>query len=243
MGVPIARSHAAGARTTGGTSIHAGFVASEVLLLALLAALSVAARNHHGPFPGDVGFERDVQAALFPQHWLVGPLEAVSTLNWPIPTAITLGIIVLLFLLLRRWLDAIIIPLAAGVASMATLFLSRWVARPRPSGHGIHILQKITSTYSYPSGHMEYAVAIFGLFIVLTFGIRRAVHPALIWVIRAVLVALIVLMPVSRMLEGEHWPSDLLGGTLDGLFWLVLFAHLYFWARSRWPRLLAHDER
>jgi len=54
---------------------------------------------------------------------------------------------------------------------------------------------------------------------------------------------LILLMPVSRILEAEHWPSDVLAGALDGLFWLIIFAHLYLWARARWPGLLARDER
>jgi undecaprenyl-diphosphatase len=170
-------------------------------------------------------------------------LEAISTLNWPVPTAVTLAVIVIIFLLLRRWLDAIVVPVAAGVSSLATLELSRWVHRPRPLGYGVHPLQHITSTYGFPSGHVTYAVAIFGLFLFLTSQVRRPVHPALIWAVRTVLVLVILLMPVSRILEGEHWPSDVVGGLLDGVFWLVLFSHVYLFARARWPRLLARDER
>jgi len=221
---------------------HVRFAAVEAIILAVLAILSVVVKRHPGPLPGDVGLELDVQKLLLHSP-LTAPIEAVSTVNWPIPTAITLAVVVVLFLVLRRWLDAIVVPLAAVVSSGATFEISRWVHRARPSGHGIHPLQFITHTYSYPSGHVQYAVTVFGLFLFLSSQIRRAVHPALVWVIRFALIVLILLMPVSRILEAEHWPSDVLAGALDGLFWLIIFAHVYLWARSRWPGLLARDER
>jgi undecaprenyl-diphosphatase len=222
---------------------HAFFIVGELLLLALLLGLAFAARHHPGPFPGDAGLEVDVQNALLHRGIVTGAIEVVSTLNWPIPTIITLAVIALLFLLLRRWLDVIVVLLAAGASSLATLGVSDWVRRPRPLGHGVHPLQHITSSYSFPSGHVTYAVAVFGLFLFLSSQIRRPVHPAIIWLVRVVLVVVILLMPVSRVLEGEHWPTDALAGVVDGLFWLVLFAHIYLFARSRWPRLLARDEQ
>jgi undecaprenyl-diphosphatase len=243
MSMPLHRSlpvHEPGRRA--GPS-HFGFITVEVLLLILIGSLSVIVRGHPGPLVGDVGLEQDVQHAFLHHGVITSGLESISTLNWPQPTAITMAVIVVIFLLLRRWLDTIVAPLAAGASSIATFGLSKWVHRPRPLGHGIHPLQYITSTYSYPSGHVVYAVAVFGLFLFLTYQVRHAFHPALVWLIRLVLVLLIVLMPVSRILEGEHWPSDTLAGALDGLFWLVLFSHLYLWMRARWPRLLARDER
>lgn len=222
---------------------HVLFIASELIVLVLLLVLAVIARQHPGPLPGDAQLEVDVQKALLHRGVLTQGLEAISTLNWPVPTAITMALIVLIFLLLRRWLDAIVPPIAAAVSSVVTFGLSKWVHRPRPLGHGVHPLQYITSTYSFPSGHVAYAVTVFGLFLFLTSQVRRPIHPALIWLIRIVLVVVILLMPVSRILEAEHWPSDILGGALDGLFWLIIFAHLYLFARSRWPRLLARDER
>jgi undecaprenyl-diphosphatase len=192
---------------------------------------------------GDVGTEVAIQHVLLPHQMLAAPIEAISTLNWPLPSAITLAVIVSGFLLLQRWLDAMTVSLAAGASSLATYEISRWVHRPRPIGHGVHPLQTITDTYSFPSGHVTYAVAVFGLFLFLTYQVRRPFHPALVWTIRLTLLILIVVMPISRILEGEHWPSDVLGGALDGLFWLVLFAHLYLWVRMRWPGLLARDER
>lgn len=222
---------------------HFLFIAGEAAILALLLGLAAIVRQHPGPLPGDAPLEVDVQTALLHRGPLTAGLEMISTLNWPLPTIITLAAITLVFLFLRRWLDVIVVLVAAGVSSVATLGLSDWVHRPRPWGHGVHPLQHITSTYSFPSGHVTYAVGVLGLFLFLTWQVRRPIHPAIIWLIRLVLIVVIVLMPVSRVLEGEHWPSDVVGGVLDGLFWLILFAHLYLFARSRWPALLARDER
>jgi undecaprenyl-diphosphatase len=243
MGVPLRRSVPVAEVGRRAGPRHAGFLGGEIVLLVALGVLAVVVHRHPGPLPSDVGIERGVQGTLLHRGPVTAGLEAISTLNWPLPTIITLAIIAAIFLLLRRWLDVVVAPLAAGASSLGTYALSRWAQRPRPIGHGIHPLQHITGTYSFPSGHVTYAVSVFGLFLFLTYQVRRPMHPALVWAVRIVLVVLLVLMPVSRVLEGEHWPSDTLAGVLDGAFWLVLFAHLYLWMRGHWPRLLARDER
>lgn len=56
------------------------------------------------------------------------------------------------------------------------------------------------------------------------------------------MIALIVLMGPSRMLEGEHWLSDVVEGLLYGAFWLLAGIHAYRWAWHRWPRLPGRHE-
>lgn len=230
-------------RRTQTTIYHLGFVIGELLLLAGVLALAFIVKGHPGPLPGDVSIELDVQHAILPHTFLTTIVEAVSTLNWPIPSVITLAVVVLIFLMLKRWLDILIVILTAAVTDETSYLFNQWIKRPRPTGHGLHILSKIDHFYSFPSGHVVHATAVFGLFLFLSTQIRRPVHPALIGLIRLVLVAGLLLMPVSRLLEGEHWPTDVLGGVLYGGFWLAIAGHVYLWTRNRWPRLLARDER
>jgi membrane-associated phospholipid phosphatase len=57
------------------------------------------------------------------------------------------------------------------------------------------------------------------------------------------LLAQIVLMPISRTLEGEHWPTDSLAGLLVGGFWLLIGVQIYRAVTHRWPHLVPPDER
>ncbi|HEX6506636.1 MAG TPA: phosphatase PAP2 family protein [Chloroflexota bacterium] len=221
----------------------AGVLLVEVMLLAVFIGLAVAVKRHPGPLPGDVGLELDVQHAVLPHRFLTNVLDAVSTLNWPIPATITIAIIMLIFLLLRRWLDALAVVATLAVIEGTGTPINRFIHRPRPSDHGIHVLAVIRGSYSFPSGHVIHATAVFGMFLFLTTQVRHQFHPAIVWLVRLVAVAVIVLMPISRVEEGEHWPSDVLGGLLYGAFWLIIAAYAYLWARNRWPRLLARDER
>jgi membrane-associated phospholipid phosphatase len=43
----------------------------------------------------------------------------------------------------------------------------------------------------------------------------------------------VLVMGFSRVLEGEHWPTDVLAAYLSGLLWLTLFMYLY---GLRWTR-------
>src|SRR5919201_1911613 len=210
---------------------HAAFAGGE--LLALLAALALAGivRRHPGPLPGDVGVALAVQHLLLPHPWLASLVDAVSAINWPVPSAIVVVGVVGLLVTLRRWWAAGVALLTSALADASSYITNEIVRRPRPSDHGLHILHVIKTYFSFPSGHVIHAVAFFGFVLFLTWQMRRPVP--LLWPVRAVLIAVIVLMGPSRVLEGEHWPSDVLGGLLYGVFWLLLGLHVYSWAKHR----------
>ena len=220
---------------------HGAFIAGEAVLLVLAMALAVAVKRHPGPLPEDVPVALGTQHLLLPHHALTNALDAVSTINWPIPSAITLAVVVVLFLLVRRWLDAIAVLVVGGLADASSYVTNEIVRRPRPMGHGLYVLRHIANYFSFPSGHVVHAFAVFGILLFLSYRTRHR-WPWL-WMVRLVLFLLIVLMAPSRVLEGEHWPSDVVEGALYGLFWLVIGTHLYHWARGRWPRLVTADER
>ncbi|MGH2389156.1 MAG: phosphatase PAP2 family protein, partial [Chloroflexota bacterium] len=117
--------------------------------------------------------------------------------------------------------------------------ISQFVKRPRPSGHGIHVMSNIKNFYSFPSGHVLYAVVFFGFLIFLAVRARRQVP--WLWAIIVLLAGLLVLMPFSRLLEGEHWPSDVVAALLWGCFWLLAAIQIYLWAWERWPVLRRHS--
>src|SRR5919199_1050845 len=210
---------------------HAAFAGGELVALLAALALTVIVKRHPGPLPGDVEMALALQHFLLPHHWLVSPVDKVSAINWPVPSAIVVAGVVGLLLAFRRWLAASMALLTSALADASSYITNEIVRRPRPSDHGLHILHVIKTYFSFPSGHVIHAVTFFGFVLFLTWQTRR---PApLLWPVRAVLIALIVLMGPSRVLEGEHWPSDVLGGLLYGAFWLILGLHLYSWAGHR----------
>jgi membrane-associated phospholipid phosphatase len=76
---------------------------------------------------------------------------------------------------------------------------------------------------SFPSGHAAAIFAISGIWIM---------GPARHYLLRALLLGLAILVSLSRVMVGVHWPLDLLGGMLGG--WLAAWCGLALYARYRW---------
>jgi undecaprenyl-diphosphatase len=205
------------------------------VLLTLFLVMAVVVKLHSGPLPGDVGLTLHLQQWLRPHRTVTDAIVMVSTVAWPIPSIITIAVLGVLLLAMRRWLDVIAILLVTGLANGTNYLISMAVHRPRPSDHGLYIAEHVKTTYSFPSGHVLQGVVFFGFLLFLTFQVRR--EYAWMWVIRIALLVFILSMGPSRLLEGEHWPSDVLGASILGLFWLVAAACAYRWAALRWPKL------
>ena len=97
------------------------------------------------------------------------------------------------------------------------------------------------SASGYPSGHVLYAVLVFGS---LAYLAGRHMSPS--WLrtaLRAFLVTIIVVMGPSRVIAVDHWPADVVGAYLIGLplFLAVVWLHprLLPWLSTRARRLHA----
>lgn len=106
--------------------------------------------------------------------------------------------------------------LALG-GGMAFNLLLKWLYhRERPS---IHRLVE-ESGYSFPSGHSMAAFLFFGMMAMLLtlFVVSRAAKAVII----LAAVVLILLVGISRIYLGVHYPSDVLAGFAAGGVWLVM---------------------
>jgi membrane-associated phospholipid phosphatase len=217
------------------------FLVGELLVVLAALLLMLTVMLHRGPLPGEVGVTLGVQHALL--HTLfAGPIELVSTIGWPIPAAVTIGVIAAVLLALRRWLDVLILIPMAVATSLSNLYTADFVQRPRPKGHGIWIEEHVKNYFSFPSGHVVVVTAIWGFVFFLTLQSRHR-NAAWMWIPRILALVLVVTMPISRLLEGEHWLTDVAEGFIYGVFWLLLGIQVFRLGSRRFPKLLSADER
>lgn len=212
-----------------------------VVGLALLALLSFAAHGS-GPFPGDVGLEHWVQQLHQPA--LVRVINFASDANWPKPAGVIAIIVIVLLALARQIRAAISAALGGFGADFVNVTLNGIVKRPRPAGGQIHAVAHL-GLYSYPSGHVTHVLAFYGFLFYLSV-IAYGAHPRwrpLLWVVRVISAYFILFIGPSRILEGEHWPSDVLASYLLGALMLVVGVVVFHLLGMAWIRIRERREQ
>lgn len=92
-------------------------------------------------------------------------------------------------------------------------------ARVRPASYFDYPLP---GSPSFPSGHALYAASVFGgLAVLVTARIGNRFLQVAIWVVA---IGLILLVGVSRVYLGVHYPSDVLAGYSIGVIWVTTVA-------------------
>lgn len=72
--------------------------------------------------------------------------------------------------------------------------------------------------YSFPSGHVAHATALYGLYFALWIRASRSTLERMLAVL--LMIAAVAMIAVGRLRMGVHWPSDILAGLTIGLSWL-----------------------
>lgn len=188
-------------------------------------ALAVAA--HANP-----AFPFDRQISSWVQH-LQGQRET-STLNTigdlagPFAAAIEYVIILGALLLFRLFREALCVAISGLGAELLNIIVNGLVKRPRPPMYHGHVVAGL-GAHSFPSGHTANAVGLYGFLIFLAVLAARAYPRWRGWLIAAVALCcyFIVDIGVSRVVEGQHWPTDVLAGYMLGAITLVIGIALY----------------
>jgi undecaprenyl-diphosphatase len=200
---------------------------------AVLAALSVAAHTS-STFPADPPIARWVQGLSGTP--LGGLIELAGNANWPLPAIIGLVVVFATLVVLRLFREAICVAVAGFGADLLNLGLNTVVARPRPNGIHIPTLGGLGS-HSFPSGHVAHTLGLYGCLLYLCWRAQRSEQGARWrpWLIVVQVVAAVFVVSVgpSRILEREHWPSDVLAGYLVGALTLLAAIALYHVLRLR----------
>ena len=207
-------------------------------IVALALALLSLAAHSHAEFPGDEGLTVLIQKIQFPP--LVHFINFSSDANWPAPAGYTALAIIIGLLVARQLSAAIAAVVASFGADLANVLLNSVVARPRPHNVHIHVVANL-GLHSFPSGHVTHVVTFYGFLLYLTIHFERD-HPRwapLLWVVRVICLYFLIFIGPSRVLQGEHWPSDVLGSYLLASLMLVVAIALYHALLRGFARL--HD--
>jgi membrane-associated phospholipid phosphatase len=204
----------------------AAFQIYVLVAAAVFIVLAVVARTVPY-FPIDLTITRAVQS----YHGVVFDrlMYGISWIGF-MPQAIVVGALALLLLFFAglRWEAVVGLAATAGVG-VGTL-VKLVVYRPRPSADVVHVLRQLPSS-GFPSGHVLEATAFFGFLAFLGYSLLKpgALRTGLLIVFGVFL----VLMGLSRIYEGQHWFSDVMGAYLFGSLWLALTVKLYRWGKTR----------
>ncbi len=223
--------------------MRAPFSAKRIALLAVLAA-AFAALSYAIMTGKTVSFDLAVQSSFFLLRHpvLTKILVPISySGNWPFVSAV-----ILVLLIIPKTRFAYGLPLMITALTSVAFYqgLKHAFMRPRPDV-SLHLLKQ--GGYSFPSGHGQTSLVVWMTLAMLliyycrhrgeSLGIyKKHPRPAQAYIKTPknvgiacgllLLYALIIAM--SRVYVGVHWPTDIIGGHLVGLFILVLANYLFF---------------
>lgn len=188
-------------------------------LVFLILAIFVKIDFTHGPFP----FDRPIQTWAF--H-----LQSSSGLTYFFSHMTNIfgdkgGIIVAVLLALVLYLlfkqkEATIWFATTVVLSLAlNTVIKVIIGRERPDIHRLAAFANEAGK-SFPSGHSIFATIIFGSIFIICLGkLKNLSSKILLGILCIILIALVMF---SRIFVGVHYPSDTMGGFLEGISILLL---------------------
>jgi len=122
----------------------------------------------------------------------------------------------------KNWLDSTAVLVSLAGASAINAALKILLLRPRPA----LFIPLVTETgFSFPSGHVTAAGAVFGFLAVVLWRRGRRLWAALC-------AGLVPAVAISRIYLGVHYPSDTLSALIFSFLWLLVL----FFARDRYER-------
>jgi len=142
--------------------------------------------------------------------------------------------------LTRHKYSALLLLISTAGGILLNNLLKQGYSRPRPQ---IVTWGTAAVSSSFPSGHAMSAIVVYGTVAYLAARLQtRGVTRALTLTFAAIVILLIC---ISRLYLGVHYPSDVLAGLIIGTAWaafcMATLEAIQVYARTRAPRVLAYE--
>ncbi|MEW4355282.1 phosphatase PAP2 family protein [Streptococcus pneumoniae] len=175
------------------------------------------------------GIRGDLQVSL--TRFFATITQIVST-----PVVISWVVLVVGVFLWKKWQsEAVFLGGNLILAGVLVSLLKQVYQRPRPSI--THLVQE--TGYSFPSGHSLAATMVFGSLVVIAY--QRIFNKKICYLVQGVFLSLILIVLISRVYLGVHYPSDVLGGALLGFG--VLHLEYPFYDEWRFKRRFTKKQK
>ncbi len=198
---------------------------AETLFLVVLAVFAVLAlyARAFAYFAWDQRIAVAVQSVALPGTYAL--MRAGSFFSDGPNAAIVSAAALLVFLSCGRRTEAAGLFVSTVGGTLINHLMKSLIGRPRPTLEHVRVSGKWPYE-SFPSGHVTFYVCFFGFLFFTAYALlpkgdfnRRA---------SCSLTALpVLLVGLSRVYLGAHWPSDILGAYLLSGLWLAVSVHLY----------------
>jgi undecaprenyl-diphosphatase len=137
------------------------------------------------------------------------------------PSGLTpIGLALALAFLIKRWhRGALLVVITMAGAGLLDLLLKQTFGRVRPAAFFDYPLP---ASHSFPSGHAFFAASFFGgLAVLVSDRVRSRLLRGAVWIVA---VSLTLLIGLSRVYLGVHYPSDVLAGYAAATVWVAAVA-------------------
>lgn len=221
------------------------FLWSVGVIIFMLTCFAIHA--HPQPYTIDLAATQTVQGLPLP-GWLAAVLTFPSMLNNPLPSLIAVVswlVFLLIMALINKlrgasaatWLQAaLFLVLTIGISYGLQGLVELLVGRPRPNPHlyPIHLYTPLVPYPSFPSGHTDFDVVYYGflLYLSMTRPVREWRYHWFLLPLQIFAIFALLSIGYSRLLEGDHWLTDVLAGYLEGAISLFAFIFLYRWTTN-----------
>ena len=128
-----------------------------------------------------------------------------------------IGLTALLIILIKNKKIGLSILVNLAIVTGLNQLLKRILQRPRPTE--FRIVEE--TGYSFPSGHSMVSMAFYGYLIYLIY--KYVENKYIKWSLICLLSCLVILIGTSRIYLGVHYTSDVLGGFLISISYLVIY--------------------
>ncbi|MCY7210445.1 phosphatase PAP2 family protein [Streptococcus sp. IsoGale021] len=203
------------------------FLTKGSFALLLFVILGYVVKFHSGQLKGIDNLLQTTLRGNLPHALTVFFSSLTSLINTPVVVTWVV-VLVGLFLYKKWWSEAILLAGNLALTGILVALLKNVYQRPRPTLQ--HLVEE--GGFSFPSGHALASTLIFGTLLIIVSQRVQTVQTKRL--LQGLLITMILLIAMSRVYLGVHYPTDVLGSLLLGVGILYIEFPYYDKVRFQW---------